>query len=322
MTSDPVVLAPDTTVAEALARARDPDLTPALASLVFVVRPHGHPDRPLPGLRAPPGVTARTSGQPGQRDRRQRPAQSEPGLRAGRVTRYFAAYNLVCGPVVDNEGHLLGAVTVDDVLDHLLPLTGGRPSRDADTSVIGGRSGERSSSAPGHSAHLAAAVVQPRPGSRGPGQRVGRPVPGHRPLSGVADHHRHRLDSPEPLRGPACAGIATRSSLLNLAFSTQAAYAAPLILLAQNRQENRDKVSRRRTAAGPSRPRPTPSSWPRRLAALRLAVGEVATRDYLRRELEEVRELLETLQPAAPRPRKKDSPVRQPKKSADHEIRG
>jgi Mg/Co/Ni transporter MgtE len=39
----------------------------------------------------------------------------------GALTRYFAAYNLVCGPVVDDENHLVGAVSVDDVLDHLLP---------------------------------------------------------------------------------------------------------------------------------------------------------------------------------------------------------
>ena len=44
-----------------------------------------------------------------------------PGQSLTSVTRYFAAYNLVCGPVVDEQGHLLGAVTVDDLLDHLLP---------------------------------------------------------------------------------------------------------------------------------------------------------------------------------------------------------
>jgi Mg/Co/Ni transporter MgtE len=45
----------------------------------------------------------------------------DPDTTLGAVTRYFAAYNLLCGPVLDDEGHLLGAVTVDDVLDHLLP---------------------------------------------------------------------------------------------------------------------------------------------------------------------------------------------------------
>jgi Mg/Co/Ni transporter MgtE len=122
MTSEPVVLAPDTTVAEALARVRDPDLTPALASLVFVVRP----------------PTATPTGRylgcvHLQRLLREPPADLVSGIvdtdlpnlapedSLGAVTRYFAAYNLVCGAVVDEENHLLGAVSVDDVLDHLLP---------------------------------------------------------------------------------------------------------------------------------------------------------------------------------------------------------
>ncbi len=122
MTSDPVVLTPDTAVAEALARVRDPDLTPALSSMVFVARPR----RPPP----PAGTWAvcRCSGCSARR----RPSWSAgsstvtcsrltPETALAAVTRYFAAYNLVCGPVVDDQNHLLGAVTVDDLLDHLLP---------------------------------------------------------------------------------------------------------------------------------------------------------------------------------------------------------
>ncbi|WP_409431201.1 DUF1003 domain-containing protein [Mycobacterium sp. SMC-16] len=80
--------------------------------------------------------------------------------------------------------------------------------------------------------------------------------------------------------------------LLNLAFSTQAAYAAPLILLAQNRQENRDRVSLEEDRRRAAQTKADTEFLARELAALRLAVGEVATRDYLRRELDELRALI------------------------------
>ncbi|WP_430331635.1 DUF1003 domain-containing protein [Rhodococcus sp. ACT016] len=80
--------------------------------------------------------------------------------------------------------------------------------------------------------------------------------------------------------------------LLNLAFSTQAAYAAPLILLAQNRQENRDRVALEEDRARAEQTKADTEFLARELAALRLAVGEVATRDYLRRELDDIRQML------------------------------
>ncbi|OBC05049.1 hypothetical protein A5784_11390 [Mycobacterium sp. 852013-50091_SCH5140682] len=84
--------------------------------------------------------------------------------------------------------------------------------------------------------------------------------------------------------------------LLNLAFSTQAAYAAPLILLAQNRQENRDRVALEEDRRRAEQTKADTEYLARELAALRLAVGEVATRDYLRRELEELHEVISGLQ--------------------------
>lgn len=80
--------------------------------------------------------------------------------------------------------------------------------------------------------------------------------------------------------------------LLNLAFSTQAAYAAPLILLAQNRQENRDRVALEEDRRRAEQTKADTEYLARELAALRLAIGEVATRDYLRRELNELRALI------------------------------
>jgi uncharacterized membrane protein len=88
--------------------------------------------------------------------------------------------------------------------------------------------------------------------------------------------------------------------LLNLAFSTQAAYAAPLILLAQNRQENRDRVALEEDRRRAEQTKADTEYLARELAALRLAVGEVATRDYLRRELDELRELLADLHEPQP----------------------
>ncbi|WP_405134924.1 DUF1003 domain-containing protein [Nocardia sp. NBC_01388] len=87
--------------------------------------------------------------------------------------------------------------------------------------------------------------------------------------------------------------------LLNLAFSTQAAYAAPLILLAQNRQDNRDRVALEEDRTRAAQTKADTEFLARELAALRLAVGEVATRDYVRRELDDVKDALLRLEKLA-----------------------
>ncbi len=73
--------------------------------------------------------------------------------------------------------------------------------------------------------------------------------------------------------------------LLNLFFSTQASYAAPLILLAQNRQEARDRVVTEQDREANVRAHADMEFLAREVASLRMAIGEVATRDYLRSEL-------------------------------------
>ncbi|MGX5653480.1 magnesium transporter MgtE N-terminal domain-containing protein [Geodermatophilus nigrescens] len=121
MTSEPVILAPDATIAEALARVREPELTPSLASQVYVCRPpSATPTGRYLGLahiqrllREPPSTLVS-----GVLDDLE-PLRPEAPLTE--VTRYFATYNLVAAPVVDDRGRLVGAVSVDDVLDHLLP---------------------------------------------------------------------------------------------------------------------------------------------------------------------------------------------------------
>ncbi|MCB8902950.1 MULTISPECIES: magnesium transporter MgtE N-terminal domain-containing protein [unclassified Streptomyces] len=122
MTTEPIVLRPDATVADALARVRQQDLSPALAAQVYVCRP---PDETPTGkylgtvhfqrlLRDPPFTLVSSLV-----DSDLPPLGPDTPLPA--VTSYLAAYNMVAAPVVDESGSLLGAVTVDDVLDHLLP---------------------------------------------------------------------------------------------------------------------------------------------------------------------------------------------------------
>ncbi|MEV4106762.1 CBS domain-containing protein [Nonomuraea sp. NPDC049695] len=122
MTSEPVILPPTATVAEALAHIRQQDLTPAVAAQVYVTRPPTEtPTGTYLGvshfqrlLREPPSTLLG-----GVIDPSIDPIRPEFSLRE--VTYYLANYNLVAAPVVDELGRLVGAVTIDDVLDHMLP---------------------------------------------------------------------------------------------------------------------------------------------------------------------------------------------------------
>ncbi len=122
MTPEPVILAPQATVAEALARARDPDLPVPLAAQVFVCQPP---------LETP---TGRYLGMVGfQRLLREAPSKplsrcldedAEPvsaALSDREVAGQLAAYDTVALAVTDEVGRLVGAVTIDDVLDRVLP---------------------------------------------------------------------------------------------------------------------------------------------------------------------------------------------------------
>ena len=122
MTTTPIVLPPDATVADALAKIRNPEVSPALASQVYVTRPPMEtPTGRYLGtchfqrlLREPPGTLVSAL-----IDTDLDPVSPEAPL--SHVTREFATYNLVAIPVVDEDNRLLGAVTIDDLIDHMLP---------------------------------------------------------------------------------------------------------------------------------------------------------------------------------------------------------
>jgi flagellar motility protein MotE (MotC chaperone)/sporulation protein YlmC with PRC-barrel domain len=122
MTTEPVILGPQDTIAEALAMVRREELHPATASLVYVTRPpHETPTGRLLGSVHIQRLLREAPHQPvgSILDVDLDPVSPDASL--GEVTRALATYNLVALPVTDPEGRLLGAVTVDDVLDHILP---------------------------------------------------------------------------------------------------------------------------------------------------------------------------------------------------------
>jgi CBS domain-containing protein len=121
MTPEIVILGPSATVADALAEIRDPDLTPSIAGQVFVVQP---PFKPPTGrflgvvfmqrlLREPPSMVLRHCL---GRD----VATVPPDTPDRAVFEEFASYDMLSLAVVDEAGHLLGAVSVDDVVDRML----------------------------------------------------------------------------------------------------------------------------------------------------------------------------------------------------------
>ena len=88
--------------------------------------------------------------------------------------------------------------------------------------------------------------------------------------------------------------------LLNLAFSTQAAYAAPLILLAQNRQDERDRATTERDRQVAARTQADTEYLARELAAVRLALNDVVTNQDLAERLEHIAKLIADRSPEKP----------------------
>lgn len=122
MTPEPVIMPPTATVAEALARVRDSDLPAAMAAEVFVTAlPNETPTGRYMGVIGFQRLLREVPSKPLSRCLDEQPEPISPDVSDHEVAIRLAAYDAVAVPIVDSEGRLVGAVTVDDVLDRLLP---------------------------------------------------------------------------------------------------------------------------------------------------------------------------------------------------------
>lgn len=122
MTPEPVILDPRGTVAAALARIRDPDLPVPLASQVFVCQPpHETPTGRYHGVVGVQRLLREAPGKPLGRCLDEEWEPVPPDLSDREVAARLAAYDVVALPVCDSARRLVGAVTIDDVLDRVLP---------------------------------------------------------------------------------------------------------------------------------------------------------------------------------------------------------
>ena len=294
MTPDPVILGPDATIADALAQIRDEELPVSLAAMVYVCRqPLETPTGKLLGvahfqrlLREPPSTLVAAA-----LDQSMDPLHPEATI--DDVAAHLATYNLVAAPVVDEDGHLLGAVTVDDLLDHMLPENwrdqplerpdprGRAPWLSDEAAALDTPKEQRRTLIPTPSYDRDAFGVFAEQFARFMGTArflmwMTVFVVGWIALEHLAPHDLRFDEYP--------------FIFLTLILSLQASYAAPLILLAQNRQESRDRVVGEQDRQANARAHADMEFLAREVASLRMAVGEVATRDFLRSELRSLRD--------------------------------
>ena len=308
MTSQPLIVPPDAPVAEVLAHDPHPEVEATAAAQVYVCEPPTiTPTGRFLGtvgfqelLREPPAATVGRVHR-GQRLRPARALRQAGGPAHGRVQ-------------PDRRGRLRRR-RPPARRDHRRRRPGPYPARrlakewrpheytDASGPPLLRRpiGPDRS---PGHRA------AHGRPVRRGrvrDGVGEGRPVPRHRPLPGRPDRVRRLLDHRSTPSGSSSTGIPIRSSCSTWPSPLQAAYAAPLILLAQNRQDDRDRASIERDREVAARTQADTEFLARELASVRLTLADVVTTQDLDDRLTRLELLMVSGKPPGPPPGRANS---------------